>query len=228
MQKIKEKHELSMGHLTQSRSLFKVKNTVKSTLETSNDFKRFNSHQELERQIPKSQDSYQTLTVYEKFNVTASKKPKLLTDYHTSMNSTVRKHDLKMPHLVDIGSQDHSHMPSSSRLNFSQKANIKIVDNSPNRKLQFRNQGQEDRVLELEQELREMKIKYARMVALAAEASGKHPEKLVADESLENESQNFKIQDTVRIGKMAGKVKNLLLEKQKIVECNSQLSKGSF
>ncbi len=222
-----DKRDLSQTIGGFSRFSVNMRKTLRSTLDSSGDLRALRKHQNIERYHPT--EDYLALQVYEKFNVTGTQKSKKISDAReeTPMQSSTKRASLFVAKIVEVNSTDVMGGYTSIR---QQRSMTKLPDpsNFPNlKKIYAVKSTKDDRIKELEQELREMKLKYARMVAIASEASGKHPDSLYREEPFEDDKKNEKQQETLKFSRMAGKVKHLLEEQQKIAESNLHLSKGS-
>ena len=226
---LSDNKELSMRQSNQSSSLLKVKATMRSTLDTGSEFRRFNSHKELEKSMPRLQEAQTKPSVYEKFNLSTSKKPQSRSPQPsaTGNQASLKKTEGPLPSIVDIWSPEQGVAQSTARQRLLKKAYTgKLADSSQLKQLFSTAASKDERMKDLEQELRELKIKYARMVAVASEASGKHPETLEREETLWTDAPSKTQVETAKLSKMAGKVKQLLDEQQKIVGTNFHLVKG--
>lgn len=228
---MKTSHNIDLAQaLTKFSRMSVKKKTMRTTLGSSSNVRSSSRrHNKTEESYP--MDNNLTLPVYEKFSVTGSLKSKNSTymKEETRLQSPTNRQYPFVAKVVEINSPDQIEAHSSARQWDSQLSLTKIPEPSNIRnlkKLFSIKTSKDDHIKDLELELREMKLKYARMVAIASEASGKHPDTLNREEPMEDDSRFQRMVESVKLSRMAGKFKNLLDEQQKIAKSNQHLSKG--
>lgn len=183
------------------------------------------SKSELVRMASDSQDQL-SHRVYAKFNLSNSKNMDEPTypDSQQTMKDEITP--TMMGHMPALGISTPSlgilRMKPKKTGEVSSKGYLSGVSHRSNLNVETKT----DRIFELERELREMQLKYAKMVSIAAQASGRDYGSLMTEE-LPFTSKSEPREEDIQMAKVTSRLKQVVAEQKDIMIKNASLSKGS-